>query len=200
MAAAATVSSAFPHLSTHEVTNTHKHNHTITETTCNFCSHLASRLHAKIQALKYARRHVPKHLYHQYQHVRIQSTTHSCRDQHRNLVCPQLLAHTCDMCGKKGHTRSRCSPCEYCGINGHIMNECPKALHDDRMKGDTIVLKGISSELRDHLFTLLENYYIHPIPDKREDTWVYDCSSVVITSVEVDSDNVWDCIQLENFA
>jgi len=120
-------------------------------TTCTFCTHLANRLDAKIQGMRRAGRHIPYGLRKDARDIREDSFKHTTRDADRHLSCPRLRNHTCDVCGKKGHTRSRCAPCGYCGEVGHIHNECPKALADDRAKGMTVVLKGVSLELLEGL-------------------------------------------------
>jgi len=116
-------------------------------TTCTFCTHLANRLDAKIAAMRRAHRHIPYGLKRDAHQIRYEANNHTTRDADRHLACPLLRNHTCDMCGQKGHTRSRCAPCGYCGEVGHIHNECPKALADDRAKGMTVVLKGVSPEM-----------------------------------------------------
>ena len=116
-------------------------------TSCNFCTHLANRLDAKIEAMRRSRRHIPYGLKKDAREIRHQANNHTTRDADRHLSCPLLRNHTCDMCGQKGHTRSRCAPCGYCGEVGHIHNECPSALADDRDKGMTVVLKGVSPEM-----------------------------------------------------
>lgn len=116
-------------------------------TTCTFCTHLANRLDAKIQGMRRAGRHIPYGLKRDAHLIREDSFKHSTRDADRHLSCPLLRNHTCDVCGEKGHTRSRCAPCGYCGEVGHIHNECPKALADDRAKGMTVVLKGVTPEM-----------------------------------------------------
>lgn len=120
-------------------------------TTCTFCTHLANRLDAKIQGMRRAGRHIPYGLKRDARDIRYEANNHTTRDADRHLSCPLLRNHTCDVCGEKGHTRSRCAPCGYCGEVGHIHNECPKALADDRAKGMTVVLKGVSLEMLDIL-------------------------------------------------
>lgn len=143
------------------------HDHNRTEphaTTCTFCTHLANRLDAKIAGMRRARRHVPYGLLRDADEARREAHDHTTRDADRHLVCPRLRNHTCDMCGHKGHTRSRCAPCGYCGEVGHIHNECPKALVDERAKGMTVVLKGVSHDMLEKIRALIdgEGTKVHP--------------------------------------
>ena len=114
---------------------------------CTYCTHVAKRLQAKVDSLKAAYRHVPKKLLRDLEIANITKDDHTTRDKDRIVTCPRLLAHRCELCGKYGHTRSRCVDCSYCGKHGHIANECPKQLADDRARGWTMVLKGITPKI-----------------------------------------------------
>lgn len=128
-----------------------------TKITCTYCSHLASRLRAKEHSLRKAGRHIPYGLVQDRQKAEHCSVTYPTRDDNRILVCPVLKEHRCELCGQKGHTRSRCSPCEYCGEIGHARHECPKELADQRAKGETIVLKALSPDIRDAFLHFIQD-------------------------------------------
>jgi len=124
--------------------------------TCSFCTHLATRLESKIASMTRARRHVPRGLVYDAHCARHDASTHSTRDADRVVTCPRLMAHRCETCGGHGHTRSRCAPCGYCGVIGHIHQECPKALVDDKAKGMTVVLKGVTKEFLARIHDLMK--------------------------------------------
>lgn len=176
-------------------------------TTCNFCSHLANRLDARTASLermiaKMSRqgRHIPyglrddaKRARRDAKQARLDAETHSTRDDDRRLVCPRLLNHVCDMCGCKGHTRSRCAPCGYCGEVGHIVNECPKELADNKARGDTLVLRGVSPTVMAYIQDALEGIALYPTQTK-PGLWEVDCQ-ILYHGIEEDDGGVWDVIE-----
>ena len=158
-------------------------------TNCTFCTHLANRLDAKIEGMRRSRRHIPFGLQKDARDIRHEANNHTTRDAHRHIDCPLLRNHTCDLCGQKGHTRSRCAPCGYCGEVGHIHNECPKALADDRAKGMTVVLKGVSPQMLASIRALIAGGTDLPTDD--------DVLHMIYHGYAEDDEGVWDEIYLD---
>jgi bifunctional DNA-binding transcriptional regulator/antitoxin component of YhaV-PrlF toxin-antitoxin module len=165
--------------------------------TCNFCAHLANRLETKIAGMQRAGRHIPYGLRRDARLAREDSLSHTTRDDKRVLICPRLRAHRCDVCGDHGHTRSRCAPCGYCGEVGHIHNECPKELADQAVKGDTVVLTGLSPHMRDHIAHFLETFGVS-LHYEKDQTWKAGCDKVVFETVEIDGEGMWDIIHVRD--
>lgn len=178
---------------------------------CGFCSHTAANLETKARSLQNKinrfvknRRHVPVGLYidahaahAEALRIRKDATTHTTRDDNRHTVCPRLLANVCEECHHTGHTRTRCPKlgitCEYCGELGHLQFECPKELADQKAKGDTLVIHGISPTVMKYLKDALAGIALYPTQTK-PGLWVVDNCITTYDHVDLDGD-VWEVIE-----
>ena len=164
---------------------------------CSFCMNNVRWREAYIARLRRNGQRVSVRLLNELERVARYAHTHSRpRDDDRNIVCETLLNTKCTQCGEEGHTRSRCAECEYCGVRGHTQLECPKELADQKAKGKTVILRGVSDEMLQYIKNLLEGRAVFPTETK-DGLWEAECGdeSYYYGFEAPEGDDVYDVIE-----